>query len=50
LEGQVPVLICPGNRVAQLYLQVMGSLFVAFYDSQEVEVFNHASTRDPFKG
>jgi hypothetical protein len=34
LEGQVPVFISPGNRVAQLYSQVFGSLFVASYDSQ----------------
>jgi hypothetical protein len=34
LEGQVPVLISPGNRVAQLYHQALGSLFVASYDSQ----------------
>jgi hypothetical protein len=30
LEGQVPVFISPGNRVAQLYPQVLGSLFVDF--------------------
>jgi hypothetical protein len=34
LEGQVPVSICPRNRVAQLYPQALGSLFVASYDSQ----------------
>jgi hypothetical protein len=34
LEGQVPVFISPRNRVAQLYPQAMGSLFVASYDSQ----------------
>jgi hypothetical protein len=34
LEGQVPVLISPRNRVAQLYPQVLGSLFVVSYDSQ----------------
>jgi hypothetical protein len=34
LEGQVPLVISPRNRVAQLYLQAPGSLFVASYDSQ----------------
>jgi hypothetical protein len=34
LEGQVPVLISPRNRVARLYPQARGSLFVASYDSQ----------------
>jgi hypothetical protein len=34
LEGQVPVLIFPRNRVARLYHQAMGSLSVAFYDTQ----------------
>jgi hypothetical protein len=34
LEGQVPVFISPRNRVAQLYPQAVGSLFVASYDSQ----------------
>jgi hypothetical protein len=34
LEGQVPVFISPRNWVAQLYAQALGSLFVAFYDSQ----------------
>jgi hypothetical protein len=29
LEGQVPVFISPRNRVAQLYSQALGSLFVA---------------------
>jgi hypothetical protein len=31
LEGQVPVFISPKNRVAQLYPQTLGSLFVASY-------------------
>jgi hypothetical protein len=31
LEGQVPVFIFPRNRVAQLYSQVLGVLFVASY-------------------
>jgi hypothetical protein len=35
LEGQVPVFISPRNRVAQLYPQVLGFLFVASYDSQD---------------
>jgi hypothetical protein len=34
LESQVPVFISPRNRVVQLYTQVLGSLFFAFYDSQ----------------
>jgi hypothetical protein len=34
LEGQVPVFISPRNRVARLYPQPLGSLFVASYDSQ----------------
>jgi hypothetical protein len=29
LEGQVSVLISPRNRVAQLYPQALGSIFVA---------------------
>jgi hypothetical protein len=33
MEGHVPVFICPRNRVAQLYPQTLGSLFVAS-DSQ----------------
>jgi hypothetical protein len=34
LEGQVPVYISSRNRVAQLYPQALGSLFVVSYDSQ----------------
>jgi hypothetical protein len=34
MVGQVPVFISPRNRVAQLNPQALGSLFVAFYDSQ----------------
>jgi hypothetical protein len=34
LEGQVPVYISPRNRMARLYPQALGSLFIAFYDSQ----------------
>jgi hypothetical protein len=34
LEVQVPVFISLRNRAARLYLQVLGSLFVASYDSQ----------------
>jgi hypothetical protein len=34
LEGQVPVCISPRNRVALLYPQAPGSLFVASYGSQ----------------
>jgi hypothetical protein len=33
LEGQVPVFISPRNKVALLYPQALGSLFVASYDS-----------------
>jgi hypothetical protein len=34
LEAQVPVFISSRNRVAQSYPQALGSLFVAYYDSQ----------------
>jgi hypothetical protein len=34
LEGQVPIFISPRNRVAKLYPQELGFLFVASYDSQ----------------
>jgi hypothetical protein len=34
LEDQVPVFISHRNRVTQLYPQALGSLSVAFYDSQ----------------
>jgi hypothetical protein len=34
LEGEVPVFISFRNRVAQLYPQTLGSVFVASYDSQ----------------
>jgi hypothetical protein len=37
LEGQVPVFMSPKNSVAQLYLQTLCSLFVASYDSTEVQ-------------
>jgi hypothetical protein len=33
LEGQVPVFISQRNRVAQIYPEALGSLFVASYDS-----------------
>jgi hypothetical protein len=33
LEGQVPVLIYPGNSVAQLNTQALRSLYVVFYGS-----------------
>jgi hypothetical protein len=33
-DGQVPVFISPKNRVVQLYGLVLGSLYVASYDSQ----------------
>jgi hypothetical protein len=34
LEGQVHIFISHRNRVAQLYPQALGSLFVASYDSK----------------
>jgi hypothetical protein len=34
LEDQVSVFMSPSDRVAQLYREAPGSLFVAFYDSQ----------------
>jgi hypothetical protein len=34
LEGQVPIFISLGNRVTQIYPQVLRSFFVASYDSQ----------------
>jgi hypothetical protein len=34
LEGQIPVFIWLRNRVALLYSQALGSIFVASYDSQ----------------
>jgi hypothetical protein len=34
LEGQIPVLMTPRFRVAQLYLRALGFLFVACYESQ----------------
>jgi hypothetical protein len=34
LEDQSLAFISPSNKVAQLYPQALGSLFVAFYDSQ----------------
>jgi hypothetical protein len=34
LEGQVPILKSPWNKVALLYLQALGSIFVASYYSQ----------------
>jgi hypothetical protein len=34
LESEVPVFITPRNRVARLYAQELGSIFVASYDSQ----------------
>jgi hypothetical protein len=34
LEGQVPIFISLRNRVARLYAQAPGSIFVASYDSQ----------------
>jgi hypothetical protein len=46
LVGKVTVFISPRNRVAQLYPQALGSLFVASYDSQGYSGgFDPASTR-----
>jgi hypothetical protein len=52
LVRQAPVWIYPRNRDAQLYLQALGSLFVAFYDSQGYGTLNSAyiaSGRTPRK-
>jgi hypothetical protein len=38
LEGQVPVFMSPRNRVARLYPQALGSLFVASYDSRGIVI------------
>jgi hypothetical protein len=35
LEGQVPVFISPRNKAAELHSRALGSLFDAYYDSQE---------------
>jgi hypothetical protein len=37
LVVQAPVCISPRNRLAQLYSQALGSIFVAFYDSQDYD-------------
>jgi hypothetical protein len=51
LKGQVPVFVSPRNRVAQLYPQALGSLFVASYDSQGYGgVFDPISTRADASG
>jgi hypothetical protein len=34
VEVQLPIFMTPEDRVAQLYLRALGSLFVATYDSQ----------------
>jgi hypothetical protein len=34
LEGQVSVFISPSDRLAKIYPQAQGSLFVALYESQ----------------
>jgi hypothetical protein len=34
LQNQVSVFMPPSDRVAQLYPQAPGSLFISFYDSQ----------------
>jgi hypothetical protein len=46
LEGQVPVYISLRNRVAQIYSQALGSIFVALYDSQGYDLHTGALT-DP---
>jgi hypothetical protein len=38
LEGQVPVFICPRNRLAQFYPQALGSLFVDSCGSQDIKI------------
>jgi hypothetical protein len=35
LESKISVFISPRNKVSQLYPKALGSLFVAFYDTQE---------------
>jgi hypothetical protein len=46
LEGQVPVFISPRNRVARLYPQTLGSLFVVSTTRRAaVEVLEPTSTR-----
>jgi hypothetical protein len=46
LEGQVPVFMCPRNRVALLYPQALGSLFIVSMTRRAmVEVFNPTSTQ-----
>jgi hypothetical protein len=44
MESQVPVFISPRSGVAQLYPQALGSLFIASYDLEEVEVLDPAAT------
>jgi hypothetical protein len=44
---KVPVFISPRNRVAQLYPQTLGSLFVASYDSQGYSAFQLVHWRWP---
>jgi hypothetical protein len=34
LEDQVSVFMSPSDRVAQLYIQTLGSLFITFYNTQ----------------
>jgi hypothetical protein len=46
LEDQDPIFIYPRNRVVQLFLLALTSLFIASYDSQAyTEVFEPASTQ-----
>jgi hypothetical protein len=49
LEGQTPIFISPRNRVAQLYPQELGSLFVVSTTYRAtVEVFDLSSRRERF--
>jgi hypothetical protein len=45
MEGQVLIFITPRNRVARLYPQALGSLFVASYVLYEVRILSKESRR-----
>jgi hypothetical protein len=54
LEGQVPIFISPRNRMAQLYHQALGSLFIASYNSSHfpkchVSLYTHNSVHRNFQ-
>jgi hypothetical protein len=48
LEGQIPIFTYPRNKVAQLYPQTLGSLFITSYNSQGysggIQTHLHAGT------